>query len=802
MDNAIAVRRITPAVTRALAADPAERTAALELIASELFASAWDDIEPSSSPENLQGEVERFTASITGAVDATTEDSDPDLVAQWMVTAAINAATITAAAPGSRLTWRTRLDERVREMHRPLHGESVVAGVPFNVGGYPLLYPGQPVGPPEVWINCRCELDVTSALAAAAGPHDGIAVVAKLADPAAHVVDGGLPADELHVTLGYFGHTDEVPASLRDTLSNWIGHQSLSAEARVGGVARMGDDDPQATALLLESPELAALRRSLEGVASPDATHPHFTPHMTLGYGVDPPSSAPRSVMLDGVELWWGGDRVGTQVPTTSPTSSSPVDEVTAAISEEPWSKWSASDYSIEQWRRACLITMPGGDPQSKATYKLPVRTPTGAVNRAGVHAAAAALAGARGGVDAPADQKAKAKRALRGLYSQLKEEPPDSLKADANEETVVLGWAPSTSPPGTHDAPGWITNPRDTQRLRTYWTKGKGRAKIGWGAPGDFNRCRRQLAKYIHNKSYLDGTCANLHYVALGFWPNQGPHKGKHGSHGLLHADAGPIDDLDLSMLDAVTAAFDAAAELEDDMLPPIEWFQDPGLTGPTPLTISADGRVSGHLATWGTCHVGIDKACVEAPRSTHDYAYFRTGEVETASGPVSVGNITMNTGHAGDDLSPNETVRHYDHTGTVVADVAAGEDEHGIWVAGSTRPGVSDEQLHGLKAGALSGDWRRIAGNLELVGALVVNVPGFPIPRPSMAASADLVLSLTAAAIVIDPNAHDYGRLGLIVENGVTAALDRRDRKARADKITGSLRAERARRLLETVG
>jgi len=801
MDNDTAVRRISAAVARAIKADdPSERTGALHLIAEELFASAWDELDPASAPENIQAQVEGFAASITGAVDATTDESDPELVAQWIVTAAVNAATVAAAEPGSSFTWRTRQDERVREMHVPLHGQTAAAGQAFNVGGYPLQYPGEPVGPPEVWINCRCRLDVNASLAAAVdSPHTSIAVVAKLADPDRLAMEGGLPSDDLHVTLGYYGHTDENAQSLRDTLTHWVETQSLSAEAKVSGVATLGDDDPPATVLILEAPELAALQRSLASTASsPHDTRPHFIPHVTLGYGVAPPDTAPRSVMLDGVELWWGAERTG-HVPTTSPASSN-LGDVTAAISEEPWSNWSAADYSIEQWHRACLIHLHSGAPTSKGECKLPVRTPTGTVNRAGVHAAAAALAGARGGVNAPAEQKAKARRALRGLYSTLKEDPPDSLAASFDEASLVA-WPKSTSPPGTHDAPGWITNPRDTQRLRTYWTRGKGRAKIGWGAPGDFNRCRRQLGKYIHNKRYLDGTCANLHYVALGYWPNQGPHRGKHGHAAVAAAETIDVE-LDSPELLAVLAAFDAASQLEDDMLPPLEWFQDPGFTGPMPLTVTSDGQVSGHLATWDTCHVGIDKQCVTAPRSTHDYAYFRTGEVETAGGAVSVGNITMNTGHAGDDLSPNETVRHYDHTGTVVADVAAGEDEWGIWVAGATRPGVTDDQVHAVKAGALSGDWRRIAGNLELVGALVVNVPGFPIPRVSMAASGDLVLSLTAAAIVtVDPNV-SYGRIELVVEKGVTAALDRRDRKARAEKITDALRAERARRLLETVG
>lgn len=100
------------------------------------------------------------------------------------------------------------------------------------------------------------------------------------------------------------------------------------------------------------------------------------------------------------------------------------------AISDKPWGSFSASDYTDEQYCSAALIDMnPSGKPKTKDMCKLPVKEPDGTVNRNGVHAAAAALAGARGGVMAPADMKAKAARALIRLYGMLKETPPDSLK-------------------------------------------------------------------------------------------------------------------------------------------------------------------------------------------------------------------------------------------------------------------------------------------------------------------------------------------------------------------------------------
>jgi HK97 family phage prohead protease len=102
--------------------------------------------------------------------------------------------------------------------------------------------------------------------------------------------------------------------------------------------------------------------------------------------------------------------------------------------SNRPWSDFSAADYSPEQWRRACLIDTGQGDPGSKDRYKLPVREPSGTLNRNGVHAAASALAGGRGGVQADPGQKRKAARALVRFYGTLGEDPPESLTSLAGQ--------------------------------------------------------------------------------------------------------------------------------------------------------------------------------------------------------------------------------------------------------------------------------------------------------------------------------------------------------------------------------
>ncbi|MBP5870844.1 hypothetical protein [Streptomyces scabiei] len=164
----------------------------------------------------------------------------------------------------------------------------------------------------------------------------------------------------------------------------------------------------------------------------------------------------------------------------------------------------------------------------------------------------------------------------------------------------------------------------------------------------------------------------------------------------------------------------------------PPAAWFSDPKLSLPTPITITDEGRIYGHAAQWGTCHIGQEGTCIQPPRED-EHPYYRTGEVVCEGGErMAVGQITVGTGHAPLNMGASPAAEHYDNTGTAVADVAVGNDGHGIWIAGSVRPGVDPLKVYELQAaGQVSGDWRRIGGQLRLVGLLAVNVPGFPVPK-----------------------------------------------------------------------
>jgi DNA-binding transcriptional regulator YdaS (Cro superfamily) len=108
---------------------------------------------------------------------------------------------------------------------------------------------------------------------------------------------------------------------------------------------------------------------------------------------------------------------------------------------------------------------------------------------------------------------------------------------------------------------------------------------------------------------------------------------------------------------------------------------------------------------------------------------------------------------GHADGELGYSAAAEHYDNVGTAVATVTAGEDEHGIWVAGALLADATETQIEALRQSPLSGDWRRIGGNLELVAAHAVNVPGFPVPRARAVVASGDQLSLVAAGSVKRP-------------------------------------------------
>lgn len=126
-----------------------------------IFAEIADGV---NAGETVDGVAERVDQVLT----YTGSDRWPNrarVIAQTETTRAYGAGTLAGGMEQSRLTgrllrkrWDTEHDERVRVSHRAVDGEVRDLAMPFYVDGVPLMFPGDPMGPPETVINCRCDL--------------------------------------------------------------------------------------------------------------------------------------------------------------------------------------------------------------------------------------------------------------------------------------------------------------------------------------------------------------------------------------------------------------------------------------------------------------------------------------------------------------------------------------------------------------------------------------------------------------------------------------------------------------------
>lgn len=183
--------------------------------------------------------------------------------------------------------------------------------------------------------------------------------------------------------------------------------------------------------------------------------------------------------------------------------------------------------------------------------------------------------------------------------------------------------------------------------------------------------------------------------------------------------------------------ARTDAAPTEQDTMIasaapvaPPDDWFEPFDLGGPTPMTVTADGRVYGHLTTWDSCHRGNSGSCLKPP-SDPKAPFFQLGQVLTAGGNmIDVGVVTVGGGHyTADGLLT--TLEHHDDVTSAAAAVVVQEDEWGIGLFGSITADATPAQVAALRRSPLSGAWRKEKGRYRLKGAHAVNDPGYPIAR-----------------------------------------------------------------------
>lgn len=181
----------------------------------------------------------------------------------------------------------------------------------------------------------------------------------------------------------------------------------------------------------------------------------------------------------------------------------------------------------------------------------------------------------------------------------------------------------------------------------------------------------------------------------------------------------------------DAVTGnQLDAIAACAGPSSPPPSFFTNPRLTELQRFTtISADGRIAGHVAGRDECHVGYLDRCITIDDIAPGFDYAYVGYVVAADGSkVPTSPLPIKGGHAARGLDYQAALAHYDDPSTVAADIVYGYDEFGIWFSGALRPSVTESQVHALRASGVSLDARQIDGKLRYLATCCVNTPGFP--------------------------------------------------------------------------
>lgn len=724
--------------------------------------------------DDLSSLVETFQASLTKS----TSDSNAEAIALMLAVGTINAATAQSAKQGGQqLEWVTMRDNDVREAHEEVDGQRREVGQTFTVGGFEMPFPGWPGVPVELWINCRCSLRPTDSRAFSPESDDVRQTGAELTQ-SGDDMDEEVEVEEINRSdaspVPWFGvlvpegvrsgdgrmfkegalRTRDLPLPLTWQKVSAEGHNQNVTVAKIEKIVRVGNEIRGMGHFLMtpEADEAIGLTADFG----------------RYGVSIDADDIDQESVSIelaeDGREsVTFSDGRICSACMVSIPA----FQEAFVSLGEAPEGFFGAEeDEEVEESFRDVSQDerdrrADDGTAMDDGSYPI--------ANCSDLKNAIQAIGRAKD----PAATKAHIRKRASALDCPDVDLPEEWAVEDVEEASIEEA----------KRGPGWVTHPKETRRIHAYWTKPgqPGYAKIAWGEPGDFNRCRTLVGEKIAANSpedtrFLNQICAQWHHDALGIWP--GEHK----------AAVNAID----AVGESLTAGGGWAA--------PSEWFKRPDEIKSGINLSDDDRRVFGYVAEWGVCHITYPGACVEAPASLTDYAFFATGEILTEDGErVAVGALTIDTGHAPGHLKARPAAAHYDNTGSVWAYVAIGEDERGIWYSGIVKPGTSEDTINTARAsGRVSGDWREMNGNLELVAALTVNVPGFPIqPVEAMVASGQQI-SLVAAGVSepksgkVEVNIRlgddDVARIAAAVRNEERAELKRAERMAALKEKIGA--------------
>lgn len=570
------------------------------------------------------------------------------------------------------------------------------------------------------------------------GPSTSSVIVAlpEAADP---LSTASSEKDGAHCTLLWFGDAaalDEL--ALKEAIQQFIDHgQVTPITDTVSGRATLGKD--KADVVLLDTPNLLAIRSGLleqntllQANESVDQ-HPTWLPHVTLGYPSTPAAGEYTAepgtpVTFDRLALWHGESRtefpLGGPAPTPEKEVIHPEDAgFTQQMADEVFASLVAAGAAPE--RIEPDVSRETDSDVSRETLRPwhGVLAPEGADS---------------------GDGRGFAERVLtmRDLPLPLKAQFIDD---EGHKGSVVVGRIDVIQRDGglIRASGVWDDSP-DADRAWALIEK-----KMWRGVSVDLDAAEGEVVEASDGGQgsvvFSQGRVCSATLCAIPAFAEAFVRNGTWEEFADLPLPTGEMVEI------PDWAAVSLVASAAPDVIS-ADYFRNPELDGPTPVTRGADGHIFGHLAEWGTCHIAYE-VCTTVPPSSTEYAYFLTGQVFTDVGPVAVGQLTVGGGHADPKLGVRAAMAHYDNVSAAVADVTVGEDAYGVWFSGRVRPWATERQIHELFAAGPSGDWRGVRSrgrdSMELVAAHAVNVQGFPVARTRFAIEGGRQVSLIAAGM-----------------------------------------------------
>lgn len=117
---------------------------------------------------NLGESIPDLTTRVDNVLSTTASERWPNratVIARTETIGALNAGRSDAFSAVAEETdeplekfWLATSDSRTRPTHRAAEGQRVPVGSRFTVGGFELAFPGDPTGPPQEVIQCRCTM--------------------------------------------------------------------------------------------------------------------------------------------------------------------------------------------------------------------------------------------------------------------------------------------------------------------------------------------------------------------------------------------------------------------------------------------------------------------------------------------------------------------------------------------------------------------------------------------------------------------------------------------------------------------